>query len=390
MSDLSCWLWLSSRKGLSAAGAQKYLRRFGTAKGIYYAPESELRQVEGATANEVKALLDRDLDGARRIQAECAGSGVRILCLQDADYPERLRNIPDPPTVLYVRGAMPPVDDRLTVGVVGTRSASPYGKDMAESLGKSLAEAGAVVVTGLAEGIDSAAAKGALKGHGTVIAVLGTSTDRVYPAWNGKLQDAVAGTGALVSEYPPGTGPSRTSFPQRNRIISGLSLGIAVVQAPEKSGSLITAARAQEQGRDVFVVPGMANDRGFAGSHALIRDGAQLVCTAEDILEDYRFRYPQLLALRRRKGKAGEPADGGYPKLDKPGDSGYHALKEQLAELSETELELVRLLAGGEKHSDDLIAAAGREAGEVLTALTMLQLKGYVAEENRRYRLLVS
>ena len=389
MSELRCWLWLSNRKGLSAAAAQKYLRRFGSAKGIYYAPEDELRWVEYATPQEITALLDRDLSMAERIQETCAKQGVHILCIQDADYPDRLRNIPDPPTVLYVQGNLPPVDDRLTIGVVGTRRASDYGRRMAESLGKGLAEAGAVVVTGLAEGIDSASARGALQGHGSVIAVLGTSTDRVYPSWNGKLQDAVAKLGALVSEYPPGTGPSKGSFPQRNRIISGLSLGITVVQAPQKSGSLITAARAQEQGRDVFAVPGMANDAGFAGSHALIRDGAQLVCSAEDILEEYRFRYPLLVDIRRKR-RAFTPDDPPQAVLDKPGDVGYHALKEQLEELSEAELQLVSLLAGGEKHSDDLIAATGLEAGEVLTTLTLLQIKGYVAEENRMYRLLVS
>ena len=390
MSDLNSWLWLSLCRGVSAAAAQKYLRRFGSAKGVYYASESELREVEGATAQEIKALLNRDPDRAERVRAACEKQGVRILCLQDADYPERLRNIPDPPAVLYVKGVLPPVDDRLTIGVVGTRKASAYGREMAESIGRDLAEAGAVVVTGLAEGIDSSAAKGALKGRGSVIAVLGTSTDKVYPAWNDKLQGTVAQNGALVSEYPPGTGATRASFPQRNRIISGLSLGITVVQAPKKSGSLITAARAQEHGRDVFVVPGMANDPGFIGSHALIRDGAQLVCSGEDILEEYRFRYPRLIGFssggRERKDQGGESK----PHLDKPGDVGYHALKEQLAELSETELELVGLLAGGEKHSDDLIAATGRDPGEVITSLVMLQLKGYVAEEDRRYRLLVT
>ncbi len=390
MSDQNCWLWLSLCRGLSAAGAQKFLRRFGSAKGVYYAPESELRDVEGATVQEVKALLNRDLARAERVRAVCEKQGVRILCLQDADYPERLRNIPDPPSVLYIKGTLPPVDDRLTIGVVGTRKASSYGREMAESIGRGLAEAGAVVVTGLAEGIDSAAAKGALKGRGTVIAVLGTSTDKVYPSWNDKLQGTVAQEGALVSEYPPGTGPTRTSFPQRNRIISGLSLGITVVQAPEKSGSLITAARAQEHGRDVFAVPGMANDGSFAGSHALIRDGAQLVCSAEDILEEYRFRYPRLVGFRDDRRGQKKPEEEQQTNLDKPGDVGYHALKEQLAELSEPELELVGLLAGGEKHSDDLIVATGRDPGEVITSLVMLQLKGYVAEEDHRYRLLVS
>ena len=389
MSDQRCWLWLSTRKGLSAAAVQKFLWRFGSAMHIYYASEDDLRWVENVTDREIRALLDRDMALAESIQETCAKQGVRILCLQDADYPARLRSIPDPPPVLYVKGTLPPVDDKLTVGGVGTRRASDYGKRMAEDIGRGLAEAGAVVITGLAEGIDSAAARGAIQGHGSVIAVLGTSTDKVYPSWNGKLQDTVAKIGALVSEYPPGTGPTRSSFPQRNRIISGLSLGITVVQAPQKSGSLITAARAQEQGRDVFVVPGLANDQGFMGSHALIRDGAQLVCTAEDILEEYRFLYPHLVDIRRKR-TVSKAAFSEKPNLDKPGDVGYHALKEQLAELTEAELELVRLLAGGEKHSDDLIAAAGREAGEVLTALTMLQLKGYVAEENRVYRLLVS
>lgn len=390
MSDLNCWLWLSLCRGVSAAVAQRFLRRFGSAKGVYYASESELREVEGATVREVKALLDRDLSRAERVRTACEKQGVRILCLQDADYPERLRNIPDPPSVLYIKGNLPPVDDRLTIGVVGTRKASSYGREMAESIGRDLARAGAVVVTGLAEGIDSAAAKGALKGHGPVIAVLGTSTDKVYPSWNEKLQGTVAQEGALVSEYPPGTGPTRASFPQRNRIISGLSLGITVVQAPEKSGSLITAARAQEHGRDVFAVPGMANDAGFAGSHALIRDGAQLVCSAEDILEEYRFRYPRLISFKDERHGQKKPGEERQANLDKPGDVGYHALQEQLAELTEAELELVGLLAGGEKHSDDLIAATGRDPGEVITSLVMLQLKGYIAEEDRRYRLLVS
>ncbi len=389
MSDLHCWLWLSRRPGLSAAAAQKYLRRFGSAKGVYYAPESELKQVEGATAPELKSLLDRDLREAERIGQSCAEKGIRIICRQDADYPERLANIMDPPMVLYVLGSLPPVDRRITIGVVGTRRTSDYGLKMAEQLGRGLAEAGAVVVTGLAEGIDSMAAKGALKGHGRIIGVLGTGTDVVYPSWNGKLQNTVAEVGALVSEYPPGTKPTKYSFPQRNRIISGLCLGVAVVQAPERSGSLITAARAQEQGRDVFVVPGRADDAGFAGSHSLIRDGAQLVCSAGEILEEYRFRYPELLPEKRRNDP-GPGRSGVKQSLDKEKDVGYHALKEQLEGLSPLQLELVRLLARGPKHSDDLIAAVDGSAGEVLTALSMLQLEGYVSEEHRIYSLLVS
>ena len=389
MSELRSWLWLA-QSGVSPMIARRCLRAVGSVKELFLCDPGSLRGVEGLRAGDLRALANKDISGAESIEEHCRKTGVRILCLQDADYPDRLRSIEDPPVVIYIKGKLPPVDDRLTIGIVGTRKASAYGREMAESIGRELAEAGAVVVTGLAEGIDSAAAKGALQGPGAVIAVLGTSTDKVYPAWNGKLQGAVEKSGALVSEYPPGTGPTRGSFPQRNRIISGLSLGITVVQAPQKSGSLITAARAQEHGRDVFAVPGMANDAGFAGSHALIRDGAQLVCSGEDILEEYRFRFPQLLALRDGRQVRNSRREAPQPALDKAGDVGYHALKEQLEELTETELELVGLLAGGEKHSDDLIAAAGRDPGEVITSLVMLQLKGYVAEEDHRYRLLVS
>ncbi len=344
--------------------------------------------MEGATAPELKSLLDRDLREAERIGQSCAEKGIRIICRQDADYPERLANIMDPPMVLYVLGSLPPVDRRITIGVVGTRRTSDYGLKMAEQLGRGLAEAGAVVVTGLAEGIDSMAAKGALKGHGRIIGVLGTGTDVVYPSWNGKLQNTVAEVGALVSEYPPGTKPTKYSFPQRNRIISGLCLGVAVVQAPERSGSLITAARAQEQGRDVFVVPGAVDDPGFQGSNALIRDGAQLIRSGADILEEYGFRYPDLLRKAARIGaESGEKPT--KEAIDKDESVDYSSLSEQLESLTEPELKAVEVLAGGACYKDELIRQSGLSAQSAMAALTMLLLKGYVREENGRYRLLV-
>ena len=388
MSDLRYWLWLANLQGFSPLMARRYLRAFPNIKALYLAGEKELRQVPGATKNEVYALCRKEIYLAEQIEATCRAQGIQVLCQQDAAYPDRLRNIDDPPLVLYVKGKLPPVDDRLSIGVVGTRKCTSYGKETAARIAGELASQGTVIVTGLAEGVDSAAAKGALNAHGSVIGVLGTGVDVVYPAWNTDLQNTVGEVGALVSEYPPGTKATRYSFPRRNRIISGLSLGVTVVQAPLKSGSLITAARAQEQGRDVFVVPGAVDDAGFQGSNALIRDGAQLIRGGADILEEYRFRYPELLRPRTTEnGRNWEEVT--KDAIDKPDSVDYSSLSEQLNSLTEPELKAVGILAQGECFADELIRRSGLSASAGMAALTMLQLKGYVREDGGKYRLLV-
>ena len=387
MSDLRYWLWLA-QSGLNPAAARRFLRAFGSVKALYLAGQEELGRVEGARSSDLRALGRKDISPAEAIEDACRRQTIRILCLQDADYPDRLRNIEDPPLVIYVKGELPPVDDCLCIGVVGTRKSTDYGRETASRIAGELAERGGVIVTGLAEGIDSAAAKGALAARGKVIAVLGTGVDQVYPAWNGQLQETVAKNGALVSEYPPGTGPSRYGFPRRNRIISGLSLGVAVVQAPLKSGALITAAHAQEQGRDVFVVPGAVDDPGFQGSNGLIRDGAQLIRGSGDILEEYFFRYPELLRKMSAIG-AGEPDNATKEAIDKAESVDYSSLAEQLESLTEPELKVVDALAQGACFKDELIRRSGLSAPSAMAALTMLQLKGCAREENGKYRLLV-
>lgn len=389
MSDLRYWLWLSNLQGLSPRSAVRFLRAVGSPRELFLAGENALRRVEGVRSSEVEALCKhKDISRAEAIEENCRRQGIRILCMQDAAYPDRLRNIDDPPLVIYVKGKLPPVDDRLCIGIVGTRKATDYGRETAGRIAGELAAWNAVTVTGLAEGIDSAAARGALKARGLVVAVLGTGVDQVYPAWNRELQETVGRTGALVSEYPPGTKATRYSFPRRNRIISGLSLGVVVVQAPEKSGALITAGFAQEQGRDVFVVPGAVDDPGFQGSNSLIRDGAQLVRGSVDILEEYRFRCPELL----RSGPV-PPAGNGPETTKSPIDKGepvdYSSLTEQLESLTAAELNAVEALARGACYTDELIRRSGLPAPEVMAALTMLQLKGYVREESGKYRLLV-
>ena len=387
MSDLRYWLWLSQLRGLSPASARQCLRVFGSVKALFLAGEAELRRA-CLRPEEVKALSAKEIGAAEEIEEACRELGFRILCIRDAAYPERLRNIPDPPLVLYLRGELPPVDERLTIGIVGTRKATEYGRATAQRLAGELAERGCCVVTGLAAGIDSAAARGALAAHGAVIAVLGTGLDRVFPAGNEQLQETVGRVGTLISEYPPGTGATRYSFPQRNRIISGLCQGVVIVEAPEKSGALITAARAQEQGRDIFVVPGMVDDPGFQGSNALIRDGAQLVRSGADVLEEYLFRYPQAVLPPRRKDTVFSP-EATKDAIDKAERVDYSSLSEQLESLTETELKAVGELAGGPCFADELIRRSGLPASDAMAALTMLQLKGYVREESGKYRLLV-
>jgi DNA processing protein len=387
MSDLRYWIWLA-QSGIRPLIARRCLDAAGSVKELFLADPASLGPVEGMRAAEAGALARKDISAAEAIEEQCRTAGIRILCLPDADYPDRLRSIEDPPLVIYIKGKLPPVDDRLCIGVVGTRKASDYGRETAARLAGELAQRGGVVVTGLADGIDSAAARGALRTRGAVIAVLGTGVDVVYPAGNENLQAEVAAHGALVSEFPPGTGATRYGFPRRNRIISGLSLGVAVIQAPAKSGALITAAHAQEQGRDVFVIPGAVDDPGFLGSNDLIRDGAQLIRGADDILEEYRFRYPAMLAKMARI-QAGDTEKPTKEAIDKAQTVDYSSLAEQLESLTEQELKLVEVLTAGAGFKDELIRRSGLAAPAAMAALTMLQLKGYAREENGRYRLVV-
>lgn len=398
MSDVKYWLWLTQTGGLSTAAAHKYLRHFGSVKKLYFAAAEDYRLVPEAREPEVRKLMNKKLDTAEKIEAECRKLGIRIMSLYDADYPDRLRNIYDAPLVLYVKGELPIIDDTPCIAIVGTRKAHQYGQRCAQRFGYDITRCGGVVVSGLAEGIDSAAIRAALDAGGPVVGVLGTGLDVVFPAWNTQLQNAVAKNGALISEYPPGTKGSKSTFPQRNRIISGISVGVVVIEAPEKSGSLITAARASEQGRDVYAVPGNIDDPGFVGSNMLIRDGAALAISGWDVISCYRWQFPERIQRRDSKKLAvldavkriAEPRNDKNiavetkKSVDKQNNKEYIDLKES-AQLSDGELALVRALLEGAKLTDELIELTGREASDVLADLTMLELEGYVRqnEENR-------
>ncbi len=258
------------------------------------------------TVGKIARLRSRDLDAElRKVEA----AGVSIVTTADPDYPAQLRNIFGPPPVLYYRGSLVP-GDALSIAVVGSRAPSLYGLSMAKKFAGELAERGITVVSGMARGIDTQAHAGALEKGGRTIAVMGSGFNRVYPPENAKVAEAIAASGCVVSEFPMDAGPAKQNFPRRNRVISGLSLGVLVVEAGRASGSLITADFALEQGREVFAVPGRLDSGPSRGANRLIREGATLVSGVDDILEELPFAFPaQALAAERPGGRLPERRD---------------------------------------------------------------------------------
>ena len=290
------WIWLSLRMGAGRVGLASLLEHFGSPENIYEADPRELSDFFGNRQRALKdALMNKKLDEAYDIESYCAKKKISILRYAEAGYPKQLTSLKDPPVILYARGKIADLDSRVAIAVVGTRSLSEYGRQSAYKIGYELAAAGAVVVGGLALGIDSDAACGALDARGRTVAVLGSGLDRVYPPVHKKLAAEVAARGLLLSEYPPLMPPSRGSFPKRNRIISGLSQGTLVVEAGEESGALITAKAAVVQGRDLYAVPGNIDVDSATGTNGLIKDGATAVTCAADVLENYKYIYASTL-----------------------------------------------------------------------------------------------
>lgn len=388
------WLWLALHPVLSEQEKCRLLRACPDPEDLFFTDR------EGPWAEELdelvrKARSHRDLKEVERTIARCAREDLRIVPYGDEMYPGRLRNISDPPVVLYCKGTIPDLDTVPGIGVVGTRKASAYGITTARQLGWQLARCGGAVISGMALGIDAAAMDGALKAGGTVVGVLGCGAEQVYPKANRSLFEAMEESGCILSEFPPGTPPNKWNFPRRNRIISGLSCGVLVVEAPEKSGSLITAHQAAEQGRDVFVVPGNVDLPGFAGSYRLLREGAAPANSGWDVLSDYAPLYPEKLRRdmslppedrapaapvrapqKPEKTVKREPADKKV--IDKAPSAPYIDLNEILPKLTEDERAIVTALRDGVGQADDVIAGTGMTTGKFLAAMTMLEIKGII------------
>ncbi|MCX8053482.1 MAG: DNA-processing protein DprA [Armatimonadetes bacterium] len=346
--ELRAWLRLS-RLELSPTTARTLIDHFGEPEAIFNATESELALVDRLT-DKVKskvlgpapAAVDRDMHLIDEI-------GVTLIPLTSEHYPKSLKQIYDPPVLLYSRGQLVEADE-MAVAIVGSRRATPYGISVAEKMARDLAGEGITIVSGGARGVDTAAHKGALAAGGRTIAFLGCGIDISYPAENRKLFDAIADSGAVISEFPFGSPPESWRFPPRNRLISGMSLGVLVCQSPAASGALITAGYAAEQGKDVYAVPGNIDDERNRGCHALIKDGAKLVECADDVLSELGFKQSE---------------DRQTHQLALPIDS----LK------NENERQIAALLSLDPLQVDEIIEKTGLPAPMVAGTLTILEMK---------------
>ena len=403
------WLWLAHRPGLTDRMKVELLQHFEGPEEIYFADADAYRHIDGMTAEGAEGLQDKSLSIPEKILADCAKEKLHILTYRDVNYPSRLKHISDPPLVLYYKGILPDFDGSPLIGVVGTRKASAYGLTAAKRLGYQIAKCGGIIVSGMAFGIDGMAMSGGLTADMPVVGVLGCGADMVYPPSNKALFADVERYGCILSEFPPGTPPYKWNFPKRNRIISGLSCGVLVVEAPEKSGALITANQALEQGRDIFVVPGNIDVPTFVGSNRLLRDGAIAVSSGWDIMSEYQAQYPDKIRKDTAKmhqtaypdevHRAAEPernlgkvAQKPVIPKEKPArkeksnklgvDNGvqspYSDVNKDLPALLPEEQAIVAALSSGERLVDDVIAEVNLPANKVSAAITMLTIKGVV------------
>jgi DNA processing protein len=348
-------LRLSMVPGVGPRIRMALLERFGSPGEVLAADAGQLREVSGVGPKLTHLILSAEelIDVDREI-AICQENGLEIITDADKSFPRMLREIHDPPSVLFVRGQLKE-QDAVAVGIVGTRHATQYGLRQAHRLGSSLARAGVTVVSGLARGVDAAAHRGALEAGGRTIAVLASGVLNIYPPEHDKLAAEIALSGALVSEAPPNAQPQAGMFPQRNRLISGLSLGVVIVEAAQRSGALITARLAGEQGREVFAVPGHVDSRTSQGCHRLIRDGAKLVETIDDVLEELG------------------------PLVDVvPGEDGQEVHHPAELMLNELEQKVLSVIESETTSIDEIVAASGVPVHRVLSTISVLEMRRLV------------
>ena len=384
-------IWMVETAALPKQEIPHLLEHFGSAKAVFEASEQTLERYLPLKPAQKDAIAAKDLSRAEEILAACKRQGIKLLNILDEAYPQRLKNIFDPPAVLYVRGQLPDMNSLPAIAVVGQRKATPYGRMAAEQLGYHLSNRGVVVVSGMAQGVDGAAHTGALQGAMPTVAVFGTAIDECYPASHAGMLRQILRHGAAISEYPPGKRGYPSYFPQRNRIISGLCLGTVVVEAPKKSGSLITASLALDQGRDVFAVPANVDAASSEGCNILIQSGAKLVRSVSDILEEYEGLYqfapaqgekPLLQDVQKKPLRQKKEA----PKPDKPktlegvfGGERPMAAKQRPEGDDAAHAALLEALEGP-THLDAILARTGLELHQAMAQLTLLELLGKVRQ----------
>lgn len=366
------WLWLTTCRGISAKDITALMEQFDTVEEIY--AEKDFSHVSDIKPTARRSLENKSLKRAESVLDACGKKNITILTYDDINYPDSLRVIPNPPYVLYLRGEIMNWDRLLGIGVVGTRSCDRYGIEVTRKLAGELAENGVTVIAGMARGIDTVAARAALDAGNKTIAVLGCGADIVYPPENKKIMQEIIENGAVISEYPPGALPLPAHFPWRNRIISGLSRGVLVTEAPKRSGALITANAALEQGKDVFAVPGSIFAKNCEGTNALLAGGAKAVYSAQGILEEYTFEIERLnitkpTGIKRILHGSGEKVNNEI-RLS-PDDKRFSGL-------SEDEKKIIMLLIDSNMHIDDIARRSGIDAAKLATVLAMLEFGGHI------------
>lgn len=384
MSELQYWVWLSMRSAVRPEVKNALLRHCDGARTLFFARREDLAGLGvRLRPSEERDLLDKDLYAADRALKICEREGVGILTLRDAAYPSGLRQLETAPCVLYILGRLPVTDERPAITVVGTRRASNYGLRTAKNFGADIARSGCLLVSGMTDGIDGAAAEGALEAGGTVIGVTGAAIDSGF---GGKLAERVAQSGAVVGEFAPGD-RAMQGFRARNRITAGLALATIVVEAPRKSGALLFADETNAQNKDVFVVPGNVDEKSAAGSNALLMDGARPAACAWDVLADFAQEYPDLHPPGEAAHAAPEPEQKG---IDKENDPAYIDIEILKRGLNEPETLIVAALTEGELLLDDLLERTGLTSAEAMSELTMLQIMGIVRQTpGKRYALAI-
>ena len=370
------WIWLAQLKGMSLLTKHQLLAEFGDAERIY-------READ---------VTGKDLKDAMQILERCQNQNVRILTFADPQYPQRLRYMEDPPLVLYCKGTLPDWDAMPAIGVVGTRKATSYGMQTAYLMGSQIAACGGLVVSGAAAGVDAKSMEGALDASKPAVGVLGCAIDVVYPAANRRLYRRTEENGCLISEYPPGIRTYPTCFLQRNRIISGLSQGVLVVEAPEKSGALSTARHAMQQGRDLFVVPGNVGVESCAGSNSLLLEGAMAALTGWDVVKHYENLYPGIAknsltpvsAPQKIPQKTVQEAYAKETTTKKPIDnspkSTYSVINKRPAGVNDQESGVYDLLTAAPQLIDNILDASSLPASAVQSVLTRLVIKGLAVQ----------
>lgn len=356
-------IWLASKTSGATWRGRQLEDCLGGIEAVYDAGAEEyikLAEMPRAVAHQ---LCDKSLDGTKRIIDDCEKFGIEILIPEDERFPKSLLNISSPVQVLYSLGTLPDWDGILSIAVVGTRLFTEYGQTVTERISRELAEEGVTIISGMARGIDSFALKAALRVGAPTVAVMGCGLETAYPSENRQLMDSIIETGCALSEYPPYSPPKKEHFPQRNRIVSGLSDGVLAVEAPLKSGTLITARLAQDMGRTLFAVPGNIFAKNSKGTNLLIKNGALPATCAEDILEAFPIR-------RNNLKKPLPPAPKEKPKIEeKPVDG-----------LGAEENKIITLLKSGNMHIEELAARADMTIPELNGILPMLEIEGYIVK----------